>query len=75
MLCQDLITTLFLHPYTKIDFVKDDLGVTRMTATRYLDALVADGILENRRIGRSNCYINTELYAILTADGMTDDGR
>ncbi len=49
---QDLINNLFLHPYTKIDFVKDDLDVTRLTATRYLDALVADGILEKRKVGR-----------------------
>ena len=41
---QDLINNLFLHPYTKIDFLKDDLGVSRLTATKYLDALVADGI-------------------------------
>lgn len=72
---QDLINNLFLHPYTKIDFLKHDLGVTRLTATRYLDALAADGILEKRRIGRSNYYINTRLYAILTGEEMTDDGR
>lgn len=72
---QDLINNLFLHPYTKIDFVKNDLGVTRLTATRYLDALVADGILDKRKIGRSNYYINTQLYAILTGERMTDGGR
>ena len=51
-----------------------DPGVTRLTATRSLDALVSDGILEKRRIGRSNYYINTLLYAILTGEGMTDNG-
>jgi hypothetical protein len=35
---QDLINNLFAHPYTKIDFVKDDLGVTRLTATKYLES-------------------------------------
>ena len=55
-------------------FLRNDLGVTRLTATRYLDALVADGILEKRRIGRSNYYNNTALYAILTGEGMTDNG-
>lgn len=35
---------------------------------------MADGILEKRRIGRSNFYINTALYAILTGEGMTDNG-
>jgi Fic family protein len=70
---QDLINNLFLHPYTKIDFLKDDLGVSRLTATKYLDLLAADGILEKRRIGRSNYYINTRLYDILTGEGMTDN--
>jgi Fic family protein len=70
---QDLINNLFLHPYTKIDFLKDDLGVTRLTATRYLEALVSDGILEKRKVGRSNYYINTQLVAILTGEGMTED--
>lgn len=69
---QDLINNLFLHPYTKIDFVKNDLGVSRLTATKYLDALVSDGILEKQRIGRSNYYINTQLFAILTGESMTD---
>ena len=70
---QDLINNLFLHPYTKIDFLKADLGVTRLTAANYLDALVADGILEKRKVGRSNYYVNTRLYAILTGEGMTEN--
>ena len=70
---QDLINNLFLHPYTKIDFVRDDLGVSRLTAAKYLEALVADGILEKRKIGRSNYYINRRLYGILTGEGMTED--
>ena len=55
--------------------MKDDLGVTRLTATRYLDALVADGILEKRKVGRTNHYINLPRYAILTGEGMTDRRR
>lgn len=64
---QDLINNLFKHPYTKIEFVQQDLGVSRLTATKYLDALVADGVLGKRRIGRSNYYINQPLYAVLTS--------
>lgn len=63
---QDLINNLFSHPYTKIQFVERDLKVSRLTATRYLEALVEGGFLEKRRVGRSNYYINTPLYAILT---------
>lgn len=63
---QDLINNLFSHPYTKIQFVQDDLKVTRLTATKYLDRLAADGILHKVRVGRSNFYINVRLFAILT---------
>jgi Fic family protein len=68
---QDLINNLFLHPYTKIEYLRADLSVSRLTASKYLDALVADGILEKRRVGRSNYYVNTRLYEILTSEGMT----
>ena len=65
---QDLINNLFTHPYTKIQFVEQDLGVSRITATKYLDALAQGGFLEKRKIGRSNYYINVALTAILTRD-------
>lgn len=62
---QDLINNLFSHPYTKIEFIQRDLGVSRLTATKYLDALVAGGFLQKRKVGRSNYYINRPLYEIL----------
>lgn len=63
---QDLINNLFYHPYTKIDFLMRDLNIGRITATKYLDALTEDGLLQKEKIGRSNFYINTALYSILT---------
>lgn len=65
---QDLINNLFMHPYTKIQFLQDDLRVTRLTATKYLDKLAASGFLVKHRIGRSNYYINTALVSILMHD-------
>ena len=65
---QDLLNNLFSHPYTKIAFVQRELGVSRLTATRYLDALAEGGVLEKQKVGRSNYYINTPLYTILTQD-------
>ena len=62
---QDLINNLFTHPYTKIEFIERDLKVTRLTATKYLDALAADGFLLKQKIGRSNYYINIALNSIL----------
>ena len=62
---QDLINNLFSHPYTKIEFLQRDLKVSRMTATRYLDALSDTGFLIKRKIGRGNYYVNVALNQIL----------
>ena len=62
---QDLINNLFTHPYTKIEFVQRDLGVSRVTATKYLDALAEGGFVRKHRIGRGNYYINLALNAVL----------
>jgi len=45
---QDLLNNLFRHPYTKIEFVERDLGVSRPTASKYLTALAKTGFLEAR---------------------------
>ena len=62
---QDLINNLFMHPYTKIEFVQRDLGVSRVTATKYLDALVDGGFVSKHKVGRGNYYINLALNAVL----------
>ncbi len=62
---QDLINNLFMHPYTKIEFVQRDLGVSRITATKYLEALTAGGFLQKQKIGRGNFYVNLALNAVL----------
>ncbi|MEP7246438.1 MAG: Fic family protein [Gammaproteobacteria bacterium] len=67
---QDLINNLFSHPYTKIEFIQTDLKVSRLTATKYLEALTAAGFLEKQKVGRSNYYINVPLYGILTGESI-----
>ena len=64
---QDLINHLFMHPYTKIEFAQRELAVSRLTATKYMDALAAEGFLQKHRIGRSNYYVNVALNRILLA--------
>ena len=64
---QDLLNNIFRHPYTKIEFVQHDVGVSRITATRYLDALAEAGFLEKQKIGRTNFYVNVPLFAIFTS--------
>jgi Fic family protein len=67
---QDLINNLFSYPYTRIEFVEHDLKVSRLTATKYLEALVAGGFLQKRKVGRSNYYINVPLFEILTGESL-----
>lgn len=65
---QDLINNLMSYPYTKIDFIRRDLEVSRLTATRYLDQLVDGGFLHKQKIGRSNYYVNLPLFQILSGE-------
>lgn len=65
---QDLINHLFAHPYTKSEIAERELKLSRMTATRHLDALVATGFLRKQRIGRYNYFINPALTTILTGE-------
>lgn len=71
---QDLINNLFDHPYTKVEFIERDLKVSRLTATKYLEALVKGGFLQKQKIGRSNYYMNPALTAILTGESMQSPG-
>ena len=66
---QDLINNLFMHPYTKIDFVQRDLEVSRLTATKYLNVLANAGFVRRVRVGRSNYYVNVALNTVLTNAG------
>lgn len=63
---QDLLNNLFRHPYTKIEFVERDLGVSRPTAMKYLSQLGERSFVKKVKIGRSNFYINQTLYNLLT---------
>lgn len=64
---QDLLNNLFRHPYTKIDFLEDELKVERRTAAKYLNVLATDENLQIRKIkiGKSNYYMNDALIELL----------
>lgn len=61
---QELLNTLFRHPYTRIDYVVKELDTTRQTAARYLDELTEAGMLSKHRVGKHNFYINDPLAAL-----------
>jgi Fic family protein len=62
---QDLLNNLFRHPYTKIEFIQRDLGVTRPTATKYLGDLARAGLLRKTKMRRTHFFINDALLALL----------
>lgn len=69
---QDLLNNLFRYPYTKIEFIGSELGVSRPTATKYLEQLTAGGFLEKKKIGRTNFYVNMPLFTLLTSLNVPD---
>ena len=66
---QDLLNLIFRHPYTKIEYVQKEIGVTRLTATKYLEQLCREGFLRKQKLGRTNFYINDELFSLLSKVG------
>lgn len=62
---QDLLNNLFKYPYTKIEYIRHDLKVSRNTAIRYLEALVKQKLVVKKKIGRNNFYINQPLFELL----------
>ena len=61
---QDLLNNLFRHPYTRIEWIQHDLGVSRLTATKYLQQLTEQGFTEKHKIGRYNYYVNRPLMDV-----------
>ena len=51
---QDFLNNILGHPYTKIDRVMADLGVSRLTATRYLEETARIGLLIKEKRGRES---------------------
>jgi Fic family protein len=72
---QDLLNNLFRHPYTKIEFVEDELRVSRKTASQYLKQLVENGYLKLLKIGRSNFYLNEPLFNLFVGARHGFEGK
>ena len=58
---KELVESLFIYPYTKQDSIKEHLGISRQTASKYLNTCVDLGILNEIRIGTKAYYVNTKL--------------
>ena len=66
---QDLLNNLFRHPYTKIEFLCEELDIERRTAVKYLDQLVGIGVLTKHKIKKDNFYLNHALFGLLSNIG------
>ncbi len=62
---KDLVEQLFIHPYTKIEYLVSGLSLERKAASRYLKALQQIGVLSLKKVGKESIYINDALYTIL----------
>ena len=61
----ELLTHLFRHPYSKIEYLMRDLGVSRNTVVRYLHTLETLNLVEKIKKGRENYYLNKALVSLL----------
>ena len=67
---QDLLNNLFRHPYTRIEYVQNDLNLkSRQTAATILDELAEAGFVEKFKAGRNNYYVNTALVRLFVDVG------
>ncbi len=62
---KELLEILFEHPYCKIEYITQRLGISRITATKYLKELESLGVLQSKKIWKETIYINTGLYNLL----------
>jgi Fic family protein len=72
---QDLLNNLFRHPYTKIEFVMNELKVSRPTASSYLVQLERIGLIKKLKVGRDNFYVNEQLYNLLLNEFHESEGH
>lgn len=62
---KELVEVLFEYPYSKIEFIVDRLAIDRRTASKYLRALEALGILKAEQKWKETLFINTRLFDLL----------
>ena len=63
---KELLESLFYEVYTKISYIEKNCGVTRLTASSYLNQLEENGLLESEKIGREKIYKNVRLINLLS---------
>lgn len=59
---RDLLDNLFKHPYTKIEYLQNDLLRHKNTSINYLKQLTEHGILTRIKVGKETYYLNEPLF-------------
>ena len=61
----EIVEHLFSHMYTKNEFFRDDIGVSRATATKYLKLLEKEGFIVSEQVGKEVIYKNIQLLNLV----------
>ncbi|MFB2121669.1 Fic family protein [Parapedobacter sp. 2B3] len=62
---KELLELIFEQPYSKIELVMDRMGVSRITAAKYLKGLEQIGVLSSKKVWKETLYINGALLDLL----------
>ena len=65
---RELVEVIFTQPYSRISDVVGAKLANRATASKHLKELVDKGVLQERKEGRENIYINVRFLDLLTSD-------
>jgi Fic family protein len=68
---RELVDVIFEQPYCRIANLVDANIAGRQAASRYLKALAAIGVLEERSFGREKFFVHPKLLNLLTREGKT----
>lgn len=61
----EIVTHLFSYMYTKNEFFREDLHISRATATKYLKLLENEGFIISEQVGKEVIYKNVQLFNLL----------
>lgn len=62
---KELIDYLFYDFYTKNEYVRERLNISRNTASKYLHSLAEIGLLIEEKVGKEIIYKNSYLYELM----------
>jgi len=61
---EEIVNHLFGYLYTKNEFFRNELNISRPTATKYLKDLESEGFIVSERVGKEVVYKNIQLLNI-----------